>query len=107
MAHRRGTRLVLAGILPSETAAGPPFNVVPRRLGPIITAREALSSAESRTLSLGSLLELPSDHCCWPRGASLFTATSNVCSRLPRHMVLSMKGPLTAAYRCTGAVLIR
>lgn len=63
MAHRRGTRLVLAGVLPSETAAGPPLNVVPRRLGPIITAREALSSAESRTLSLGSLLELPSDHC--------------------------------------------
>jgi hypothetical protein len=40
-------------------------------------------------------------------GALLFTATLSVCSRLPRHMVLSTSGPLPAAYRDSGPVLIR
>jgi hypothetical protein len=39
--------------------------------------------------------------------ALLFTATFDICIPLPRHIVLSVEGPTTAAYCSSGTILIR
>lgn len=102
------------------------FNVVPLRLAWTIAAGEALSLLQSRTLSLGSLLELSFAHCTkanFPTVKNfqmshrlskaiivwimlLFTATLILCTS-SKALVTLVKRPTTAASRARDSSLIR